>query len=395
MGSGFIITDDGYIVTNNHVIEGADSIIVKFKGTNEEFDADILGTDKKTDLALLKIDAEKKLPFVEFDTTNSYKEGDWVVVVGNPFNLGVSVSTGIISATNRDLGLTGIDNFIQTDAAINRGNSGGPMFNLQGKVIGVNSAIFSPSGGSVGVGFAIPSSTVLPIIQELKDYGFIRRSWIGISAENVDEETSEALNMRQPYGVIVTDVDANGPAQESGILVSDLLLYIDKDKIEDLTTLQKIIDSKSIGDIVSIKFLRKGGILKADLTIGATREEDNYDSKYESIVGSSFDFMGMQLIIITNEVKEYFGIDKSINGMYVLSVKEQSVAGYEELTEGDIILSINQTVMDSKESLKNVLKDAEKNNRSYIMLMVKRTGNVFPKTLPLKSSLLNNKRSGF
>jgi serine protease Do len=393
-GSGFIISKDGYIVTNNHVIEGADEITVILNETNEKFGADVIGFDKTTDLALLKIKSPKELPYVSFDTSNTYKAGDWVIVVGNPFNLGVSVSTGIISAKNRNIGIGTFDNFIQTDAAINRGNSGGPMFNLEGEVIGINSAIFSPSGGSVGVGFAIPSSTVLPIVQKIKQDGFVKRSWLGITGQDVTKEISKSLNMRSAYGVIITDISSNSPASTTGLLQSDVILYIGRTKINNTSELHKVITETKTGSTALIKILRRGKVIKVSTIIGESKEEDNYNGEYESIAGEAINFLGIKMVIIGNKTRSYFGLDKNTKGIYVMKVQEGSVAEYNDIREGDIIHSINQKPIQTKLSFNTLIKNVDKNNRDYLLLLIKRSGNIIVETLPLKSNLIENK-TGF
>jgi len=387
-GSGFIISKDGYIVTNNHVIEGADEISVTLHATKESLNADVIGFDRTTDLALLKIKSPRELPYVSFNKSDDYKEGDWIIVVGNPFNLGVSVSTGIISAKNRNLGVGTLNNFIQTDAAINKGNSGGPMFNLSGEVIGINSAIFSPSGGNVGVGFAIPSSTILPIVQQIKKNGFVKRSWLGIYGQDVTKEMARALNMRSTYGVIVTDVQKNSPASLGGLNVSDVILYVDGEKINNVGDLHEIIMKTEIGSSQTIKVLRKGSVVKLKVDISESQEENNYNREYERIAGEAINFLGMKMAIIDNKTRNYFGLNTSAQGLYVIKVNEESVANYTGIHEGDIIETINQVKIQTKDEFNELIKDIDRHNRDYVLLLIKRSGSVIVETLPLKTNLI-------
>ena len=260
IGSGFLISKDGFIVTNNHVIDDADEITVSLND-GSKYKAKIIGIDKKTDLALLKISTNKELKFVNFGDSNKARIGDWVIVVGNPYGLGGSVTVGIVSARGRSLNNNiQSEEFIQTDAAINKGNSGGPIFNTKGEVIGISSAIFSPSGGNVGIGFASPSSVAAPIIKQLKEQGEIVRSWIGISIQDISDEMASTLGIPKSKGALVTDVTPEGPADKAGIIASDVIIKIGNQEVVEMKTLPQAIAQMPIGKSIPLTILRQGKI---------------------------------------------------------------------------------------------------------------------------------------
>ncbi len=269
VGSGFLISSDGYIVTNNHVIESAKEITVSLSD-GKKYKAKVLGSDKKTDLSLLKIDAEKALPFVEFGDSTKARIGDWIIIIGNPYSLGGSVSVGIVSANNRSLNQ--IDNFIQTDAAINKGNSGGPMFNMRGEVIGVSTALFSPSGGSVGIGFANPSSVAAPIIAQLKESGEVVRGWIGVSVQNISEEFAKSLAIQKARGAFVIEVVSGSPAYKSGIIQGDVILQLGDKEINDMKELPRIVAKHPVGKKLTVLILRNGETKSLEVEIGQMPE---------------------------------------------------------------------------------------------------------------------------
>lgn len=390
LGSGFIIDEDGYIITNNHVIDGAEKINIKLKGSDINFPAEIIGIDEIMDIALLKISLKSKLPYVEFDQTNNYKVGDSIIVAGNPYNLGVSVSTGIISALNRNLQMSSFDNFIQTDASINKGNSGGPMFNLKGKVIGLTSAIYSPDGENTGIGFAMPVSDLLPIIEELKKYGYVRRGWIGITAENTQKEVFEVLGSQiRKGGAIITDIVKNSPAEKAGLIISDIILSYNGKKIRNAKDLSVSISSTEIGSVVDIVALRDNNILRLKTKVDETKENYKYDPQYEAILSKAIEVFDMVLIPINKESRKRFKISDDIDGLYVLKTKRGGLADKKGIRTGDVVLSINQErAIDGKVILENIHK-AELNKMSYVFLITKGSKNnlIF---MPIKRNLSSN-----
>ena len=270
LGSGFVIDPSGLVVTNNHVIEGADEIILNFTDGTKLKVTKILGHDPKTDLALLKVEPKKPLKAVSFGDSSTMRVGDWVMAIGNPFGLGGSVTVGIISATKRDINAGPYDDFLQTDAAINRGNSGGPLFNMDGEVIGVNTAIISPTGGSIGIGFAVPSNSAVQVIDQLKQYGEMRRGWLGVHVQNVTEEISGSLGLKEPTGALVAKVSPDSPAAAAGIQPSDVIVKFDGQVIDNMRSLPRAVAATPIGKSVTVDLLRKGAPMGVTVTVART-----------------------------------------------------------------------------------------------------------------------------
>ena len=271
LGSGFVISADGFIVTNNHVIEGADEIEVEFF-SGERLAAKVIGTDKNTDIAVLKVTSDAPLPFVSFGDSDTARVGDWVMAIGNPLGQGFSVSAGIISARNRELS-GNYDDYIQTDAAINRGNSGGPLFNMNGDVIGVNTAILSPNGGSIGIGFSMSSNVVLPVVDQIREFGEVRRGWLGVNIGNVTDEMADALAMDEPSGAIVLDV-FDGPAKAAGLQVTDVIVMFDGQAVTDSGSLVKLVGKSPVGKVVKTIVLRDGQRKTLDVILGQRPGEE-------------------------------------------------------------------------------------------------------------------------
>ena len=272
LGSGFVISEDGYIVTNNHVIEGADEIMIEFF-SGDELSAELVGTDPNTDIALLKVDADGPLPFVPFGDSDTARVGDWVVAMGNPLGQGFSVSAGIVSARNRALSGT-YDDYIQTDAAINRGNSGGPLFNMNGEVIGVNTAILSPNGGSIGIGFSMASNVVTRVVDQLQEFGETRRGWLGVRIQDVSPDMAEAMGLETTAGAAVTDVP-EGPARDGGIETNDIIIRFDGREVEDTRGLVRIVGNSPVGATVDVVVLRDGRTETLQVTLGRRETAEN------------------------------------------------------------------------------------------------------------------------
>ena len=371
LGSGFLISEDGYIITNYHVIKDGKKINIKLKGSETNFPAEIIGVDEIMDVALLKISIKNKLPYVEFDKTNNYKVGDIVIVAGNPYNLGVSVSTGIISALNRNLKMTSFDNFIQTDASINKGNSGGPMFNLRGKVIGLTSAIYSPDGSNVGIGFAMPTTDLLPLIEELKRYGYVKRGTIGITVENVQKEIFDVLDINnRRYGVIIVNVKTDSSAEKAGLLVSDIILKYNGKRVRNSRDLSLLITSTAIDSKVNLEVLRNNKIINISVKIEENKENYKYDPEYEALLSKAVEIFYSFLIPINKTAKKRFDIQEN-KGMYVLKTKKGGLADKKGIRTGDIILSINQDqAIDGDIILQNI-HNAELNRSKYVFVIVK------------------------
>ena len=370
LGSGFIISADGYVVTNNHVIENADQIEIEFFD-GRLLEATVVGTDPKTDIALLKVKAEDKLKFVSFGDSNQSKVGDWVLAIGNPLGQGFSVSAGIISARGRALSGS-YDDFIQTDAAINRGNSGGPLFNMDGDVIGVNTAILSPNGGSIGIGFSMSSAVVEKVIDQLKNFGETRRGWLGVRIQDVTEDVAEALGIEKTDGALVTDVP-DGPAKDGGVKSGDVIIEFDGRKIKDTRELVRIVGDSSVGKKVLVKVLRDGKEVSLSVKLG--RLEDNIASSQPVRQRTKkVEFAGMTLSNIGKEVAEQFGIDQNIKGVVILDVKVGSVAEDKGLKKGDIIIQVNRIKISSTDELYKLNEEAKKANKTSILMLILRNG---------------------
>ncbi len=370
LGSGFIISADGYVVTNNHVIENADQIEIEFFD-GRLMEATVVGTDPKTDIALLKVKAKDKLNFVSFGDSNKAKVGDWVLAIGNPLGQGFSVSAGIISARGRALSGS-YDDFIQTDAAINRGNSGGPLFNMDGEVIGVNTAILSPNGGSIGIGFSMSSAVVEKVIDQLQAFGETRRGWLGVRIQDVTEDVAEALGIEKTDGALVTDVP-EGPAKSGGIKSGDVIIEFDGKKIKDTRELVRIVGDSSVGKTVKVKVLRDGN--EASLSVKLGRLEDNIAlSQPARQRTKKVEFAGMTLSNLNGEVAKEFDIAKNIKGVVIVDIKPGSVAEEKGLKKGDVIIQVNQVKIASTDELYKLNQEAKKAGKTSILMLIIRNG---------------------
>jgi serine protease Do len=354
-GSGFIITADGYAVTNNHVVKDADQVSVKMRdGT--EYSADVIGTDPKTDLALIKIKSDKTFAHVDFAQTEP-RVGDWVMAVGNPFGLGGTVTTGIISARGRDIGAGPYDDFLQIDAAINKGNSGGPAFNLQGEVIGINTAIFSPSGGSVGIGFAIPASTAQTVIQSLREHGVVTRGWLGVQIQPVTSDIAESLGLSEAKGAIVADVTQDSPALAAGLQTGDTILMIDGKDVADSRDLARKVAQIPPGKSVPVTIVRKGKTMDLAVKIG-TMPSDKQMAAAKSTEGpASLSSLGIQVAPAEDG-----------NGVTITSVEPGSAAEDTGLKAGDTILEVAGTEVHAPTDIRDALKSSGKKR---VLMLVK------------------------
>src|SRR5262245_49799588 len=311
--SGFVIDPSGLIVTNNHVIEGADEIIINFTDGTKLKVVKILGHDPKTDLALLKVEPKKPLKAVTFGDSSNMRVGDWVMAIGNPFGLGGSVTVGVISATKRDINAGPYDDFLQTDAAINRGNSGGPLFNMDGQVIGVNTAIISPTGGSIGIGFAVPSNSAVQVLDQLKQYGETRRGWLGVHVQNVTDEIAKSLGLQEPKGALVAKVSPASPAAAAGLQPSDVILSFDGQPIDNMRSLPRAVAATAIGKAVPIELLRKGQTVDLNVTVGRMPEEEEAadtlkgEEEQPQSEPEKEDLLGLTIAPLTNEQPSQYG----------------------------------------------------------------------------------------
>ncbi|WP_419235175.1 Do family serine endopeptidase [Rickettsia endosymbiont of Nabis limbatus] len=379
LGSGFIIEPNGLIVTNYHVIANVSKINVKL-ADNTELPAKLIGSDTKTDLALLKIDVEEPLPFVEFGDSNDARVGDWVIAIGNPFgNLGGTVTAGIISSKGRDIDIDTnniVDNFIQTDAAINNGNSGGPMFNLDQKVIGVNTAIFSPLGTNIGIGFAIPSNTAKPIIERLKKDGKINRGRLGVTIQDLTEEISEGLGLKDTNGVLVAKIQKDDPGDKAGIKTGDIILEFAGQTVKNTKRLRVIVADIPVDQEVKVKVLRDGEAIELPIKMTADNEEVKQEAIEENIEkvtkkednGTSIVKSNITFSNLTEELKQKFAISADKVGLVITNVEEEDSS----FRVGDLVSNVNQESISDINKLEELYENAKKSEKQNILLLIER-----------------------
>jgi serine protease Do len=390
LGSGFVISEDGYIATNNHVIDAAEDITITF-GNDTEYQAEIVGRDDKTDLAVLKIKDTKgkKFTFVTFGNSDQIRVGDWILAIGNPFGLGGTVTAGIVSARARDINSGPYDDYIQTDASINRGNSGGPMFNMTGEVVGINTAIFSPSGGSVGIGFAIPANLARPLIEQLKAGKKIERGWLGVKIQTVTKEIAESMGLPVDKGALVAEVIAGGPAEKAGIKTGDVITKFGDHDVSAMRDLPRQVATRDIGAKVELTLIREGKEKKMTVKLGELKDEKDEDEVVtekkgdDDIARGSEPLLGMHVAPITDEMRKNFKIEKDVKGLAVVKVPGESEAALRGVNVGDVIVQLNQQPVTSTKEAKKALEGAISEGRKSILLLISRAGNNIFLALPL------------
>lgn len=383
LGSGFIVdAENGYIITNNHVVKDAEEVRVTLHN-EETVEAEIIGRDEKTDLAVLKIDPKgKTLKAANFGNSDDIRVGDWILAIGNPFGLGGTVTAGIISARARDINSGPYDDYLQTDASINRGNSGGPMFDLDGNVIGINTAIFSPTGGSVGIGFAIPSTLAEPIIDQLIEFGRTRRGWLGVRIQTVTDEIAESLGLESARGALVASVTKGGPAEEAGIEAGDIILEFDEKPIDEMRALPRIVAETKIGTDTKVLVLNKGKEKTVTVKIGElekAEEEGLLDTAGTSApqFGTELGSLGVSIEDLNDQRRDEYAVDDSVStGVLIVDVDPQSEAGEKGLIAGDVIVEINQTPLTDTNAAMKAVEDAQAKERSSVLLLINRGGDV-------------------
>jgi serine protease Do len=384
LGSGFVISEDGFIVTNNHVIENADEIVIEFF-SGEELPAKLIGRDANTDIALLKVDAGKPLPFVNFGNSDNMRVGDWVVAMGNPLGQGFSVSAGIVSARNRALSGS-YDDYIQTDAAINRGNSGGPLFNLDGDVIGVNTAILSPNGGSIGIGFSMASNVVSKVVDQLKQYGETRRGWLGVRIQDVSDDIAESMGLEETAGALVTDVP-DGPAKDGGILQGDVILSFDGVDVADTRALVRMVGNSDVGKEVRMVVFREGKTQTLKITLGRREDAESVvqtAQPMEEAEPETATVLGMSLSALTDELRASLKLADDAEGVAVITVDETSAAYEKGLREGDLIAEAGQQPVAMPGDLEAQIEEAKDAGRKSLLLLVRRAGEPRFVALPIE-----------
>ena len=374
LGSGFIV-DEGIVVTNNHVIADADEInIIMNDGT--KIKAELVGVDKKTDIAVLKFKPVKPVNAVKFGDSDKLRLGEWVIAIGNPFSLGGSVTAGIVSARNRDISQGPYDSYIQTDASINRGNSGGPLFNLEGEVVGVNTLIISPTGGSIGLGFAVPSKTVARVVDQLRQFGELRRGWLGVRIQQVTEEIADSLNVKPARGALVAGIDDKGPAKPAGIEPGDVVVKFDGKDVKDPKDLSRAVADTAVGKEVDVVIIRKGNEETRKVTLG--RLEDN--EKVQQAAAKTKEepaekpvtqkALGLDLAALSKDLRGKYKIKDSVKGVIIIGVEGTSDAADKRLSAGDVIVEVAQEAVSSAADIKKRVDQLKKDGKKSVLLLV-------------------------
>ena len=375
LGSGFIIDADGHIVTNNHVVGDASKVEVTLQD-GDKYTAKIIGRDLRTDLAVLKIDAGKPLPYVSFGDSDAAQIGDWVVAVGNPFGLGGSVTTGIISARGRDIHTGQFDDFLQIDAPINRGNSGGPTFNLSGQVVGINTAIYSPNGGSVGIGFAVPSNVAKTVVTALEEHGKVERGWLGVQIQEVTPAIAASLGLKNDHGALVAMVTPNSPSATAGLRQGDVILAFNGKDITKLRDLPHFVAASAPGSQASLSVWRDSKEQQVDIELGEMPSNPQVASADEQAQPSEdhADAMGLHLGSLTNDVRSELHLGRDVHGVVITHVENGSVADNLGLSRGDVIMSIDQQPTTSPKEAAQRLSDIAKSPNKSALLLLNRHG---------------------
>ena len=375
LGSGFVIDPSGYIVTNNHVIEQANEIKVKFQD-DLELEAKLIGTDKLTDLALLKVEPKEPLDYVKFADSDKARVGHSVIAIGNPFGLGGTVTSGIISAFNRDINAGPFDSFIQTDASINRGNSGGPLFNLDGEVLGINTAIFSPTGGSVGIGFSIPANLAKPIIEQLKKFGKTQRGWLGVRIQEVTPEIAKSLGLKNEDGVLISMVNPGEPAEKGGLKAGDVILEFNDKKIKDVKSLQRAVAESAVESKASVKVWRNKKTKSFNIKLGEyekfnelTKDDNQKDDDVKS-TEIEMDNIGLRFTGLNKETRSKYNVPSNVSGVVITAVKRDSFAASAGLSVGSVISQISQQNIKKPQDAKKIFDDSIKKGVDSVLIQV-------------------------
>jgi serine protease Do len=376
LGSGFVIDgNEGLVVTNNHVIDGADEIVVNFHdGTKLKVDK-VVGRDSKADLALLKVTPKKPLVAVAFGSSADMKVGDWVMAIGNPFGLGGTVTAGIISAKQRDINAGPYDDFLQTDAAINKGNSGGPLFNMDGQVIGVNTAIISPTGGSIGIGFAVPADTVTAVIGQLREFGQVRRGWLGVKIQSISEDIGESLGVPENTGALVAAVTPDSPAAKAGLEPGDVILRFDSKDVTTMRGLPKLVAQSPIGKTVDVEVLRQGQKKVIPVAVGLLDEEEDKpelapEKEKEPEKPGATSLMGLSLMPFSEELAARYGFDPKLKGVLVTEIDPSSAAASKNIRIGDVIVEAQQEPVASPSDIEKAVEKVKKAGGKTVLLLV-------------------------
>ncbi|HSU99569.1 MAG TPA: DegQ family serine endoprotease [Roseiarcus sp.] len=374
LGSGFVIDPSGIVITNNHVVGDANDIVIIFTD-GRRLKATVVGKDPKVDVAVLKVKSDKPLKTVKFGDSDKMRVGDGVMAVGNPFGLGETVTAGIISARNRNIDSGPYDDFLQTDASINKGNSGGPLFNLQGEVIGINTAILSPSGGSIGIGFATPSATVVPVIAQLEEFHETRRGWLGVRIQAVDDTIADSLNLGTTRGALIAGVDEKGPAKPAGLLAGDVIVKFDGKEVKESRDLPRLVASMPVGRQVEVVVIRGGKEVTKTVTLGRLEDGEKKtalatekdDSLNQDAVAKA---LGMEFSALSDEARKTFKIKDSIKGVIVTAVDPGSAAAERGLRAGDVIEEVNHEAVEHPGEVAKAIEAAKGDSKKPALLLV-------------------------
>ena len=398
LGSGFIVDAAGYVVTNNHVIEGADEVSVTLQD-NTTLKAEIVGRDESGDIALLKVKSDKPLPTVDFGDSTQSRVGDWVLAIGNPFGLGGTVTAGIVSARGRDIHQGQYDDFIQTDAAINRGNSGGPLFNMDGQVIGINTAIFSPSGGSIGIGFSIPSNMAKNIVAQLKEFGHPRRGWLGVKIQQVTPEIAESLGLKDANGAMVAGVTDGGPAEKSKIHGGDVILKFAGQDVKEMHNLPRIVADSEVGKEVPVVLWRDGKEVTVQTVLAERPADEQLASTdtpkpVDTTKPTDITGLGLKVAPVSQDLKDKFQLGGDQKGVVITDVSPNTPASERGLKPGDVIVEVQQTEVTAPADLQKQVDAARKADRKNVLVLIQREGGVQYVPLSLTKSANKDKQPG-
>lgn len=378
MGSGFIVDATGLIVTNNHVVEGAETIQVHLQD-GSILKAELVGRDPKTDLAVIRVKTENPLPTVGFGDSDKLRIGEWVTAIGNPFGLGGSVSLGIVSARNRDINAGPYDDYIQTDAAINKGNSGGPLFNMSGEVVGINTAIFSPTGGSVGIGFSVPANTAKNVVAQLVKFGETRRGWLGVKIQTVTPDIAESMGMDKARGALVADVTSGSPSEKAGVDAGDVIVEFNGRAITDSKELPRVVGETEVGKEVTIKVIRDGKEKEIKVTLGRLEDGEKLVAKEDGTAKpapapSTVTILGMTVSEMTAELRATFKIDEKVVGALVTEVAKEGAATDKGIEAGDVIMEAGGKPVSTSAEVSAAIESATKDGKLSVLLLISKAG---------------------